>query len=55
VRQKNSDKRLDELVREDAEQAEQQGILEIFPRDEDAPLTRAGDADEPEAPTRRHR
>ena len=39
ARQKNSDKRLDERLEEDAEQAEPRGIFEVFERDEDAPLT----------------
>ena len=40
ARQKNSDKRLDERLDEDAEQAEPRGVFELFERDEDAPLTR---------------
>ncbi|HLX20045.1 MAG TPA: hypothetical protein VKR23_07820 [Gaiellaceae bacterium] len=40
TRRKHSDKALDERLDEDAEQDETQGILEIFPRDEDAPLAR---------------
>jgi len=43
-RQKHSEKRIEELLDEDAEQTEPRGILEIFQRDEDAPLVR--DADE---------
>ena len=47
-RQKHSEKRLEELLDEDAEQAEPRGILELFPRDEDAPLAREPeDADRP--------
>ena len=42
-RQKNSEKRLEELLDEDAEQVEPRGILEIFDRDEDAPLAREAD------------
>jgi len=60
TRQKHSEKRLEELLEEDAEQPEPRGILELFPpqkvlrtfrgpreveRDEDAPLTRAEDAE----------
>ena len=47
ARQKNSDKRLDERLEEEAEQAEPRGIFELFERDEDAPLTR--EAPEPAA------
>jgi len=47
-RQKNSEKRLEELLDEGAEQVEPRGILELFDRDEDAPLAR--DADETDAP-----
>jgi hypothetical protein len=42
-RQKHSEKRLEELLDEDAEQAEPRGILEIFERDEDTPLVREAD------------
>jgi hypothetical protein len=42
-RQKNSEKRLEKLLDDDAEQPEPSGILEIFPRDEDAPLAREAD------------
>ena len=45
-RRKHSERKLDEAVEEDAEQPEEQGILEIFDRDEDAPLTRDGDDDD---------
>jgi hypothetical protein len=45
TRQKNSEKRLEELLEEDAEQPEPRGILEFFERDEDAPLTREEDAE----------
>ena len=49
MRQRNSERRIDRVVREDAEQEEQAGILEIFGspravRDEDEPLSR--DVDE---------
>ncbi len=40
TRRKHSEKALDERLDEDVEQVEPQGILEIFPRDEDAPLAR---------------
>ncbi|MBV8064790.1 MAG: hypothetical protein JOY72_01350 [Actinobacteria bacterium] len=40
TRRKHSEKALDERLEDDAEQGEPQGILEIFPRDEDAPLAR---------------
>ena len=43
-RQKNSEKRLEELLDEEPEQEEPRGILELFPQDEDAPLTREEDA-----------
>jgi len=47
-RQKHSDKRLDERLEEQAEETEPRGILELFDRDEDAPLAReAEDADRP--------
>jgi hypothetical protein len=44
LRRRNSDRRLDRIVREDPPEDEPRGILEIFERDEDAPLAR--DADE---------
>jgi hypothetical protein len=48
ARQKHSEKRLEELLDDEAEQAEPRGILELFPRDEDAPLAREPeDADRP--------
>jgi hypothetical protein len=47
-RRKHSEQKLDELLDEDAEREEPQGILEIFARDEDEPLTRNGDDDEQE-------
>ncbi len=47
-RKKHSEKALDERIEEEAEQEEERGILEVFPRDEDAPLTRNGDGDEHE-------
>src|SRR5437868_5410464 len=48
TRQKNSDKRLDERLDEDAEKAERRGIFELFERDEDAPLTREAPEDDAE-------
>jgi len=42
-RQKHSEKRLEELLDEEAEQAEPRGIFELFDRDEDAPLAREED------------
>jgi hypothetical protein len=41
----NSELRLQRLEAEEAERVEEKGILEIFDRDEDAPLTRDGDED----------
>jgi hypothetical protein len=46
TRRKNSERRIERVVRDDAEQDDQKGILEIFPRDEDEPLSRDGDEDE---------
>ena len=43
TRQKHSEKRLEELLDEEVEQSEPRGILELFPRDEDAALTREDD------------
>jgi hypothetical protein len=43
TRQKHSEKRLEELLDEEAGQEEPRGILEVFPRDEDAPLAREED------------
>ena len=40
ARQKHSDKRLDERLDEEAETDESRGILELFDRDEDAPISR---------------
>ena len=48
TRQKNSDKRLDERLDEDAQQTERRGIFELFERDEDAPLTREAPEDDAE-------
>jgi len=48
TRQKNSDKRLDERLDEDAQKTERRGILELFERDEDAPLTREAPEDDAE-------
>ena len=46
---KNSERRIERAVREEAEQEEREGILEIFSRDEDEPLSRdANDDEEPE-------
>jgi hypothetical protein len=39
-RQKHSQKRLDERLDEEEERDEPRGILELFERDEDAPLAR---------------
>ncbi len=47
-RKKHSERALDERIAEEDEQEEERGILEIFPRDEDAPITRNGDDDEHE-------
>ncbi len=48
TRQKHSEKRLGELLDDEVKQAEPRGILELFPRDEDAPLAREPeDADRP--------
>ena len=47
-RKKHSERALDEHIDEEAEQEEERGILEVFPRDEDAPITRNGDDDEHE-------
>jgi hypothetical protein len=47
TRRKHSEKALDERLDEDAEPDEPRGILEIFARDEDAPLAReAGETDD---------
>ncbi len=46
TRQKHSEKRLEELLEGEAEPAEPRGILEIFDRDEDAPLAREPDEDD---------
>jgi hypothetical protein len=42
----NSELRLQKLEAEEAERVQEKGILEIFERDEDAPLTRDGDEDD---------
>lgn len=48
TRRKHSDKRLDERLEDEEAQDEPRGILEIFERDEDAPLSREPDeADRP--------
>ncbi|HXR12292.1 MAG TPA: hypothetical protein VN770_08355 [Gaiellaceae bacterium] len=44
-RKKHSERALDERIEQEPEQEEERGILEVFPRDEDAPLTRNGDDD----------
>lgn len=46
ARPKNSDKRLDERLEEQSESDEPRGILELFPRDEDAPLAREPEEDD---------
>jgi len=48
VRQRNSDRRIERVVREDAEQEDPKGILEVFPRDEDEPVSRDADDEEPD-------
>lgn len=47
-RKKHSEERLDELLQEETPEREERGILEVFGRDEDAPLTRDGDDDDAE-------
>jgi len=42
---KNSELRLMRLEEEEANREEPEGILELFERDEDAPLTRGADDD----------
>jgi hypothetical protein len=55
-RRKHSEERLEERLEEEADRDEERGILELFARDEDAPLARDGEEDdEPKAPTRRRR
>jgi hypothetical protein len=44
-RLKNSELRLIRLEEEEANREEPEGILELFERDEDAPLTRDADDD----------
>jgi hypothetical protein len=44
-RPKNSELRLIRLEEEEANREEPEGILELFERDEDAPLTRDADDD----------
>jgi hypothetical protein len=46
MRQRNSERKIERVVREDAAQEEPKGILELFPRDEDEPLSRDADDDE---------
>jgi hypothetical protein len=43
-RRKHSERRLDERLEERPDPDEPRGILEIFPRDEDAPLAREDDS-----------
>jgi hypothetical protein len=45
-RPKHSDKRLDERLEEQSEDDEPRGILELFERDEDAPLAREPEEDD---------
>ena len=47
-RRKHSERKLEEILDEDAECEGEKGILEIFDRDEDAPLARDEDDDEAE-------
>ena len=44
-RKKHSERKLEELLDEETERGDEKGILEIFPRDEDAPLARDGEDD----------
>jgi hypothetical protein len=46
TRRKHSEKALDERLDEDPELDEPRGILEIFERDEDAPLARDPEDDD---------
>ena len=46
MRQRNSERRIDRVVREDADQEDPKGILELFARDQDEPLSRDADDDE---------
>ncbi|MDX6485658.1 MAG: hypothetical protein QOF43_811 [Gaiellaceae bacterium] len=43
ARVSNSEAHLQKLEDDEAEREEEKGILEIFPRDEDAPLAREAD------------
>jgi len=45
---KHSEERLDERLEEEEAKDEEQGILELFDRDEDAPLARDGEDDDGE-------
>jgi hypothetical protein len=47
-RRKHSEERLDERLEEEADKDEERGILEVFARDEDAPLARDGKDDDAE-------
>ena len=46
ARQKHSEKRLDERLEEQEGKDEPRGILELFERDEDAPISREQDEDD---------
>ena len=48
-RPRNSELRLQKLEPEEAERVDERGILEIFDRDEDAPLARDADDDREDA------
>ena len=48
-RPKHSDKRLDERLEENEQETDERGILELFDRDEDAPLARDGEDDDDES------
>jgi hypothetical protein len=47
-RKKHSEERLEERLEEEPSEREERGILEVFGRDEDAPLTRDGEDDDAE-------
>ncbi len=47
-RPSNSEQRLIKLEEEESQREEQRGILEIFPRDEDAPIARDDTEDDAE-------
>jgi len=46
-RPSNSERHLIKLEEEESQREEQPGILEIFPRDEDAPIARDDAEDDP--------